>query len=125
MPSWPARRPPVQARFDLAIEAIKTFHTGVSEDFLLKEEQFKELRDRLLNAAADFYGKLGALLGKETDLASRRASGEANFELAELTGKVGSKEDALAAHRKVLAAREALAAEPGADAETRLDVAAA
>ena len=26
----------VQARYDLAVEAIKTFHTGVSEDFLLK-----------------------------------------------------------------------------------------
>ena len=112
----------VQARYDLAVEAIKTFHTGVSEDFLLKEEQFKELRDRLLKSAADFYGKLGALLGKETDLASRRALAAANFELAELTGKVGRKEDALAAHRAVLAAREALAAEPGADAEAKADV---
>ena len=37
----------VQARYDLAVEAIKTFHTGVSEDFLLKQDQFKELRDRL------------------------------------------------------------------------------
>ena len=61
------RRP----RYDLAVEAIKTFHTGVSEDFLLKEDQFKELRDRLLKSAADFYGKLGALLGKETRPARR------------------------------------------------------
>src|SRR5262249_18966492 len=37
----------VQARYDLAVDAIQTFHTGVSEDFLLKQEQFKELRDRL------------------------------------------------------------------------------
>src|SRR5262249_47987705 len=29
----------VQARYDLAVDAIKTFHTGVSEDFLLKEEK--------------------------------------------------------------------------------------
>ena len=79
----------VQARYDLAVEAIKTFHTGVSEDFLLKEDKFKDLRDRLLKSAADFYGKLGALLGKETDLASRRALAQANFELADLTGKVG------------------------------------
>ena len=49
----------VQARYDLAVDAIRTFHTGVSEDFLLKQEQFKELRDRLLMSAADFYGKLG------------------------------------------------------------------
>src|SRR5262249_23216604 len=33
----------VQARYGLAVEAIKTFHTGVSEDFLLKEDQFKNL----------------------------------------------------------------------------------
>ncbi len=63
----------VQARYNLAVDAIKTFHTGVSEDFLLKQNQFKELRDRLLKSAADFYGKLSALLGNETDLASRRA----------------------------------------------------
>jgi eukaryotic-like serine/threonine-protein kinase len=115
-------RAAVQARYELATDAIKTFHTGVSEDFLLKEEKFKDLRNRLLNSASDFYGKLGALLGKETDLASRWALGQANFELADLTDKVGRKEDALAAHRQVLAAREALAAEPGADVETKVDV---
>ena len=48
----------VKARYDLAVEAVKTFHTGVSEDFLLKEDQFKDLRNRLLKSAADFYGKL-------------------------------------------------------------------
>ena len=115
-------RAAVQARYELATDAIKTFHTGVSEDFLLKEEKFKDLRNRLLKSASDFYGKLGALLGKETDLASRRALAQANFELSDLTDKVGRKEDALAAHRQVLAAREALAAEPGADVETKVDV---
>jgi eukaryotic-like serine/threonine-protein kinase len=112
----------VEARYNLAVDAIKTFHTGVSEDFLLKEEKFKDLRDRLLKSAADFYGKLGALLGKETDPASRRALAASNFELAGLTDKVGRKEDAIAAHRAVLAAREALAAEPGADAGATADV---
>ena len=112
----------VQARYELAVEAIETFHTGVSEDFLLKEEKFKEVRDRLLKSASDFYGKLGALLGKESDLASRRAVGQANYEVAELTGKVGKPEDALAAHRQVLAAREALAAEAPADPEIKADV---
>ncbi len=115
-------RAAVQARYDLAVEAIKAFHTGVSEDFLLKEDRFKDLRDRLLKSASDFYGKLGALLGKETDVTSRRALAQSNFELAELTGKVGRAEAALAEHRAVLAAREALAAEPGADAEAKLDL---
>ncbi len=115
-------RAAVQERYQLAVDAIKTFHTGVSEDFLLKEEKFKELRDRLLKSAADFYGKLGALLGKETDIASRRALAQSNFELADLTAKVGRNEDALAAHRAVLAAREVLAAEPGAGALAPVDV---
>ncbi len=112
----------VQARYDLAVEAIETFHTGVSEDFLLRENNFKELRDRLLKSASDFYGKLGALLGKETDLASRSALAQSNFELAELTRRVGRLEAALAAHRAVLAAREALAAESEALLTAKVDV---
>ena len=112
----------VEARYNLAVDAIKTFHTGVSEDFLLKQDQFKDLRNRLLKSAADFYGKLGALLGKDKDLASRQALAASNFELATLTGKVGRPLDALAAHRAVLAAREALASDPGADAQTKADV---
>jgi eukaryotic-like serine/threonine-protein kinase len=112
----------VQARYDLAVEAIRAFHTGVSEDFLLKEDRFKELRDRLLKSASDFYGKLGALLGRESDVGSRRALTRANFELARLTDHVGRKDAALAAHRSVLAEREAIAAEPGADVEAKVNV---
>ena len=80
----------MQARYDLAVDAIKTFHTGVSEDFLLKEEKFKELRNKLLKSAADFYAKLGALIGNESDPASRRTLWQANHEVAELTAKVGA-----------------------------------
>jgi serine/threonine-protein kinase len=112
----------VEARYDLAVEAIKTFHTGVSKDFLLHQEQFQEPRDRLLKSAADFYGRLSALLGQEAGPASRRALAAANFELASLTGMVGRKDGALAVHRAVLAAREALAAEPGAGAAARADI---
>jgi eukaryotic-like serine/threonine-protein kinase len=112
----------VQARYELAMEAIKTFHTGVSEDFLLKEDKFKEQRDRLLKSAADFYGKLSALLGRETDIASRRVLAQSNFELAELTRKVGRLEDALAAHRAVLAARDALAHDSGTDANVKVEL---
>ena len=96
----------VEQRYELAVEAIQTFHTGVSEDFLLKQDQFQGLRDRLLKSAADFYGKLSALLERETGADSRRALLASRYELAELTGRVGRMEDALAAHRAVLAARE-------------------
>jgi len=115
-------RAAVQARYELAVDAIKTFHTGVSADFLLKQDQFKDLRDRLLKSASDFYGKLSALLGKETDIASRRALAASNFELADLTGRVGNQESALEAHRKVLSMREALAAESAGGAEETVDV---
>ena len=40
----------IQARFDLALEAIRTFHTGVSEDVLLENDNLKPVRDRLLRA---------------------------------------------------------------------------
>jgi eukaryotic-like serine/threonine-protein kinase len=112
----------VQARYDLAVDAIKTFHTGVSEDFLLKEDQFKDLRDRLLRSASEFYARLGALLGHETDLASRRALASANFELAGLTAKVGRLAEALASQRAVLEARRAIAAERGSGDAARADV---
>ncbi len=39
-----------RARFALAQEAIRMFHTGVSEDMLLKERQFQKLRNSLLGA---------------------------------------------------------------------------
>jgi serine/threonine-protein kinase len=112
----------VLARYDLAVEAIRAFHTGVSEDFLAKQDQFRELRDRLLQSAQEFYGKLSALLGKETDADARRALAASNFELAKLTGKVGDKADALKAHRAVLSALEALAAEQGARSAATVDV---
>ena len=115
----------VQARYDLAVEAIKTFHTGVSEDFLLKEEKFKDLRNRLLKSASDFYGKLCA--SWEGDRL-RLAAGAGGIELrAGRTDSQGraARSRALAAHQAVLAAREALAAEPGADARAKADVAGA
>jgi serine/threonine protein kinase/tetratricopeptide (TPR) repeat protein len=116
-------RAAVEARYDLAVEAIRTFHTGVSQDFLLKQDQFKDVRDRLLKSASDFYGKLGRLLGQESDRASRRALWQANREVAELTARVGRPEDALVAHRQVLAAREALRAEAPADPDLTVDLA--
>jgi tetratricopeptide (TPR) repeat protein len=117
-----AEKARVQERFDLALEAIQTFHTGVSEEFLLKERQFKGLRERLLTSASDFYGKLAALLKDTTDRPSRQVLLRVNFELAELTGKVGRYEDSLTAHRKVLAAREAMAAGPAVDPEAKVEV---
>ena len=113
----------VQARYGLAMDAIRTFHTGVSEDFLLKEEQFKDLRNKLLRGAAEFYGKLEAMLDERQDRSSQAALARAYVELAALTAKIGKTDEALAVYSKALAVRRALASEPGTDVETRLDMA--
>jgi eukaryotic-like serine/threonine-protein kinase len=98
-------------RFELAMEAIQTFHTGVSEDVLLKQNEFHELRTKLLRGARDFYGKLQGLLEGHADRRSRAALGKASGELGERTSQIGSKQEALAIHRRALALRRSLAAE--------------
>lgn len=112
----------VQARFELAQKAIALFHTGVSEDMLLKNPQFKEMRTNLLKEAADFYADLEKLLAGQTDARSRKALAEGYFQLAELTFKIGSRPEALALHRRALAIRRELAAAFPTDVEARLDV---
>ncbi|MFI5458882.1 MAG: serine/threonine-protein kinase [Isosphaerales bacterium] len=110
-------------RFDLALEAIKLFHGEVGDDLVLKADQFKPLRDKLLRGAAEFYGKLEDLLKDQHDRASRGAIGNAYFELGGLTAKIGDKPAALNAHLKGLAVRRELASEPADAAEARADVA--
>jgi tetratricopeptide (TPR) repeat protein len=106
-------------RFELALDAVKTFHTGVSEDVLLKEEHFKDSRERLLRQSADFYARLQTMLEGQSDPASQRALAQAYFQLAELTVKIGAIDEAEAGHRRALALRRELASrgEPGADME--------
>jgi serine/threonine-protein kinase len=113
----------VQARFDTAVKAIETFHTGVSEDMLLKNPEFKELRTKLLKEAAGFYADLEKLLAGQTDAKSRKTLADGYFQLGELTEKIGDNKESLAVHQKALALRCELAAAAGADVETRLDVA--
>jgi serine/threonine protein kinase/tetratricopeptide (TPR) repeat protein len=106
-------------RFEVALDAIKTLHTGVSEDALLKEEEFKDLRERLLREAAKFYGKLQGMLQDQPDPSSQRALAESYSLLADLTFKIGSPDESLALRRKALALRRELASrgEPGAELE--------
>jgi tetratricopeptide (TPR) repeat protein len=113
----------VEARFELARKAIAAFHTGVSEDTLLKNPDLTELRRKLLQEAAGFYGDLEKLLVGRTDPRSRRLLASGQFQLGELTEKVGDKTEALAVQRKALALRRELAAAPGASVEDRLEVA--
>ena len=102
----------VQARFDLAREAIRSFQQGVNEDDMLKGKELKALRNKLLRSAAGFYEKLEKLLQGQTDRPSRAILAQSYFELGELTEKIGIKPEALAVHRKALAIRRELAVGP-------------
>ena len=89
-----------RARFELALEAIKTFHGQVSEDLLLKEKQFDGLRTKMLESATDFYQRLEDLLKEQADQRSRAALGQAYHDIGELTAKIGSQAEALAALKR-------------------------
>jgi eukaryotic-like serine/threonine-protein kinase len=103
-----------RTRFDLALEAIKTFHGQVSEDLLLREKQFDDLRTKMLHGATAFYQRLEDLLKVRSDQHSRAALAQAYQDIGELTAKIGSQPDALAALKRGVELRLALAAEPGA-----------
>jgi serine/threonine-protein kinase len=113
----------VQARFDLAREAIRSFQQGVNEDDMLKGKELEALRNKLLRSAAEFYEKLEKLLQGRSDRPSRAILAQSYFELGELTEKIGIKPEALAVHRKALAIRRELAKSPEGDAGAMLDVA--
>lgn len=92
-------RQQAQARFALALEAIQTFHTGASEDVLLKEPQFEALRVKLLRTALDFYQKLKQAMEADPDAApaARADLASAYAAVATITAATGSKAEALAA----------------------------
>jgi eukaryotic-like serine/threonine-protein kinase len=104
-----------RARFALAQEAIRTFHSGVSEDVLLKQEEFKALRTKLLRGAREFYRKLEGLLQGQEDRDSRFALAQAYYEIGELTEKLDSMEEAQQVFRRALAILEALGRKNPAD----------
>jgi serine/threonine-protein kinase len=110
------------ARFDLAMDAIKLFHGEVSQDILLKENEFYDLRNKLLRGATDFYGKLEELLQDQTDRRSRASLGKAYAELGTLIDKMGNKPQALAWHQKALAVRRELADAAEDNLETQADL---
>ena len=109
-----------QARFDLAMEAVRAFTTGASEDVILKEKALEGLRRKLLGQSQSFYEKLRVSLEGETDRASRSALAEALSDAASLYTKVDAPQRALDAYHQSLALREALMKErPGDTAAAR------
>jgi tetratricopeptide (TPR) repeat protein len=113
----------VRSRFALAEEAIQTFHTGVSEDLLLKQKEFEALRTKLLSGARDFYQKLERLLQGQADRDSRVSLGHAYREVGDLTQEIDTLPNALVVQRRALGMFEGLAREDPDDTEIRRDLA--
>jgi eukaryotic-like serine/threonine-protein kinase len=112
-----------RSRFDLALEAIKTFHAGVSQDVLLKERQFQGLRTKLIGGATEFCQRLEAMLKGQPDSRSRAALGQAYHDIGELTAKIGSHPEALKALARGLELRRAVATSVDAGPNAQLDFA--
>jgi serine/threonine-protein kinase len=110
------------ARFGLAMEAVRAFHTGVSEDVLLKQGELSALRSKLLGEARRFYGKLQAMLRDQTDAQSLRALARAYHGLGEITREVGSKDQALTLQREALSLQQSLSRETGGSLEVKADL---
>ncbi len=99
-----------QKRFDLAMEAVRAFTTGASEDVILKEKALEGLRKKLLGQSQRYYERLKGSLEGETDPASRWALAEALHDAGSLYAKVDAPAKAEQAFREALALRESLRA---------------
>jgi serine/threonine-protein kinase len=108
-----------RARVELAQEAIRTFHTGVSQDVLLKEEPFKALRTKLLRGASEFYRKLETLLQGQQDRESRLSLGRAYLEVGGLTLGLDSIEEANGVSGRAVDLFEGLCRDNPADEEAQ------
>jgi tetratricopeptide (TPR) repeat protein len=111
-----------EARSALAMEAIRSFTSGASEDVLLREKGLSRLRNKLLEGSLTFYDRLAELLKDETDRTTRRSLVQAVYAAAELNGRIGSRGKALEVHRRALGLREALANEAPGDVDSRREV---
>lgn len=112
-----------EQRFTLAMDAIRSFYTGVSDDVMLREKSLSPLRKSLLESARSFYQKMETQLAGKSDRASRTQLAKAYYEIAKLTGEIDNTEAAVAAHQKALDLRRILATEPDAGPDAIANVA--
>ncbi len=104
-----AARQAAQVRGDLILDAIKRFYIGASQDVLLKEPRPESLRKRLLSSALEFYQRLqSALASSGTDPLTQAELARAFHNAGTITAWIGSRPDAIAAHRRALKIRQTL-----------------
>ena len=111
-----------QARFDLAMEAVKAFTTGASEDVLLREVT-RGASPAATRWLAFVLQPPGRLPGRGDNRASRRSLAQAVYDAAELDGRIGRQEEAVTAHLEVIGLRQGLLREAPGDATVRRELA--
>ena len=98
-------------RFDLALKAIEKYHTGVSEDVLLKRPDLANLRKKLLRSALEFYRELEPTLTGSADSASRYNLARAYNSIAMITSSVEDPQQGMIAQQRSVEVFERLASD--------------
>jgi serine/threonine-protein kinase len=89
-----------EQNYRLARQAVDHYHTEVSEAVLLDEPGLQPLRRKLLQDARAFYARF--VHQRAGDPGARGELGKALFRLAQITGDIGSKREAIDLHRRAL-----------------------
>jgi len=80
-----------EERFELALDAIRSYHEGISQDLILGDQQFSDIREQLLSSSVAFYNRLVASLKNEPDSAARLALAKALYRLGLINAKIGNR----------------------------------
>lgn len=97
-----------EERFELALDAIRNYHEGISQDLILGDRQFSDIRERLLSNSVTFYDRLVASLKSESDPAARLALAKALYRLGLINAKIGNREKSQAAYDRSIELLEEL-----------------
>jgi serine/threonine-protein kinase len=113
-----------QGRLNLALEAVRAYHTEVTEDVLLKTPALKGLRTKLLRWPLEFYKRVGELPTLDSQDPSNRAMlAEMYTRLAHVTRDVGTKAQAIEGFRRANALLEAISRDDPSAIKPRADAA--
>jgi serine/threonine-protein kinase len=105
-----------EQRLDQAFRAIEDYYTGVSEEVLLGQKEFADLRARLLEKPQQFYEQWTRVLDTDphSDERARELLAKGRYDLGRICQTVGKLETAEAQYRSAITVFEGLAAaQPG------------
>jgi serine/threonine-protein kinase len=99
-----------EARFGLALNAIAALYAGVTQDVLFQQDEFKDLRNKLLKSAGDFYRKFfqEAADDPNTSAFQLKTVASAVRRVAQMQEMTGAYADAEATYRQAIAYYEKL-----------------